>query len=59
MGWLDGKKSYLASIAGGIVGLCASFGWITPEIAAVALSIIGTFFGVSLRLGVAKSAPPK
>ena len=56
--WLDGKKSYIASGLASVVGFCVLMGWLDEGTALILLTFIGTLFGVSLRLAVAKGAVP-
>jgi hypothetical protein len=55
---LDGKKTYLGIIAGGILGLIWSCGLVTDETAKVIASIIAAWTGVSLRHAIQKAELP-
>jgi hypothetical protein len=55
MKWLSGKKTYIASILTGLVGLAWSMGWITEEVAVMMGSVFAAITGISMRLGIAKS----
>ena len=55
LAWLSGKKTYLGTIAAGILGLLWSMGYVSDEVAGVLGSIIGTWTGVAIRSAIAKT----
>ena len=52
---LDGKKTYIGLIAGGLLGLFQSMGWVDPKVAEALWVPIGLLTGVSIRLAIKKS----
>lgn len=56
---LNGRKSYLGVIAGGILGLLWSYGMVSDETAKVAGVLIGTWTGVSFSHAVHKATDAK
>lgn len=55
MSWLDGRKTYLGSIALGVLGLAYSVGWITEDQLLSIGAIVGAMTGASLRAAVKKA----
>jgi hypothetical protein len=57
--WLNGKKSYIIAIVGGVFQILVSIGVIdvTAEWVGIADALFLALFGVALRAGVAKSGP--
>jgi len=53
--FLDGKKSYLVSIAIVGVALAAAAGWITPELADKILILLGAGGLAAVRAGIEKN----
>lgn len=49
MKWLNGKKTYLGMIAGGILGILWSQGAVSDQIASTAAMAITAWTGVSMR----------
>ncbi len=54
MKWLNGNKTYLGMLAGGLLGILWSQGVIDDQWAATAASLITTWTGVSMRHAIAK-----
>ena len=54
---LSGKKTYLATIALGLVGLAASLGWISREVAEPLCIILAGIAGLAVRAAIQKSGP--
>ena len=57
--WLNGKKTYIIAIVGGVFQILVSVGVIDPGAQWVSVldAIFLALFGVALRAGVAKSGP--
>lgn len=55
MSWLAGRKTYLGSIALGVLGLAYSVGWITEDQLLSIGAIVGAMTGASLRAAVKKA----
>lgn len=53
--WMDGKKTYLGTIALGILGLFWSMGWLDDAQAEALGSLLFVFTGVSARAAVTKA----
>ena len=56
--WLDGKKSYIASIVIGVVAGGMYLGVLDQKTAEIILTAAGAILGVSLRLAISKTAAP-
>ncbi len=55
---LDGKKTYLATIALGLVGLAWNIGWISDEVAQPIMIVLASTAGLSFRQAVSKVSAP-
>ena len=49
---LQGKKTIIGSVLGGVVVVAYSLGWITDQQAGVALGIILSWTGVAIRMAI-------
>jgi len=54
--FLDGRKTYLGMIAGGILGILWSYGLISDDTARLVATIIATWTGISMRAAISKTA---
>ena len=45
---INGHKTQIGAIAGLVIGLCVSRGWIPADIAQVALAIVGVWTGAAI-----------
>jgi hypothetical protein len=54
MKYINGYKTYIAAIAWGVIGVCESQAWITPESADLARSLTEMLFGIGIGHKIAK-----
>ena len=52
--WLKGYNSYVGAILLGLIGMLMTKGTISVEMAGYLASVIGPYFGISLRAGMKK-----
>lgn len=59
MKWLSGKKTYLGTIAMGVIGLLYSMDHLDERVAGILASIVGTWTGVAVRSAIGKAERAK
>ena len=54
MNWLTGKKTYIGAIAGGVIIIASTLGWIDETTTGVLLGLVATWTGVSMRNAIGR-----
>lgn len=55
--WIDGQKTYLGMITGGLLGICYAQGWIDDQWAMTLASIVTAWTGIAVRSAMTKIEP--